>query len=74
MKTKKINFQDIKTRDELLTRVPEVEDGYIRVLSVGNKMGYVSGFLSETPDAIHTIKVVVRYTPTYGKREVTRYV
>lgn len=59
----KLSFKRINTRDELLSRVDNGE------LSVGAFFKYIKHLLSDTKTDIHTERINVIYSATYGNHQ-----
>lgn len=70
--TKLIKFEDIKTKEEVLTRVKDGQDGYLATLSVGNKWHMIKDFFSKEKKE-DSKAVMVYYTAGAGKHSIVRY-
>jgi hypothetical protein len=68
-----IKFKEIKTRDELLTRIIRKNNG-LNVLSCGNQYGYIYRFLSRTKTNDNMIEVEVFYTAGSGEHSIIRFI
>lgn len=70
--TKLIKFEDIKTKEEVLTRIKEGQEGYLSTLSVGNKWHMIKDFFSKEKKE-DSKAVMVYYTAGAGKHSIVRY-
>ena len=68
--TKLIKFQDVKTKEEILTRIKD-EDGCSK-LSVGNKWHMIKDFFSKEKKE-GAKEIIVYYTAGAGKHSIVRY-
>lgn len=67
----KINFKDITTKEELLTRITEDGQGK-KTLSVGNKWSLIKDFFSKEKEEGRE-EVKISYTAGAGKHQIWRY-
>lgn len=68
---KNIKFEDIKTREEVLTRI--VKDGDFNRLSTGNKWWMIKDLFTMNEEE-GKIKVIVKYTAGAGGHSIVRYI
>ena len=69
--TKLIKFEDIKTKEEVLTRVEESQEG-LATLSVGNKWHMIKDFFSKEKKE-DSKAIMIYYTAGAGKHSIVRY-
>ena len=71
----KILFRNIKTKEELLTRVSDYTKEGTPVISTGNQYWKITPLLSKTQTETQTQKVIIEYTNrTSSIGSVTRYI
>lgn len=72
-----MKYKDIRTRDQLLTRLTKQEGIDLPLLSVGNQYKYIKHLLHRSPPNPQAKKVLVRYAVpanVIGTNEIVRYI